>query len=183
MIIILRGISGSGKSTLAKLLSANTLEDDDIDKLINKDGSNSDAADYILGIFDHSPAPKSIFSVDDYFMRGTDYVFDPRKLSVAHGSCLKKFADAIEFQTDSRATQTLIVDNTNCSLTEVSPYASLALAYYHELHIVTLFSDPKTCHPRATHNVPLSTMVRQDMNLRKSIAEWPPWFPQFVIAN
>lgn len=184
MIIILRGISGSGKSTLAKILSANdTVEDDGVDKLINKDGLNSEAAKYLWRIYDDSPAPRNVFSVDDYFTKGKDYMFDPRKLSIAHGSCLRKFADAIRQPMDNQNDQTLIVDNTNCSLTEVSPYASLALAYSHELHIVTLFSDPRTCYPRATHNVPLSTIIRQDMNLRKSITEWPPWFPQYVVST
>ncbi len=180
MIIILRGISGSGKSTFAKLFAADTVEEDEVDKLVNPSGSNSEAADYIWRVYDESPAPRSIFSVDDYFMRGGEYAFDPRKLSFAHGTCLKRFADTIKQQ---EVDQTLIVDNTNCSLTEVSPYASLALAYSHELHIVTLFGDPKICHPRTIHNVPLSTLIRQDMNLRKSITEWPPWFPQYVVPT
>jgi hypothetical protein len=77
----------------------------------------------------------------------------------------------------------LVVDNTNCSVAEVAPYAALAGAYGHELHIITLIGDPLAAWQRNRHGVPFANIVKQDVSLRQSLAEWPPWFPQQIFAQ
>lgn len=64
-----------------------------------------------------------VVSADKYFIQpdGT-YKFDPTQLGNAHGVCLKWFLLGLQQDTD-----TVIVDNTNCSLVEIAPYLSLSL--------------------------------------------------------
>lgn len=72
-----------------------------------------------------------ICSADDFFIKEGKYNFNVKKLSNAHGYCLRKFVSHI-----LNKDETIIVDNTNTSIYEISPYASLALAYDYELKIV-----------------------------------------------
>lgn len=174
MVIILRGVSGSGKSTLSRFMMSDGVNG--VDQLVN----NSEVSTFMWHLYDTSPGPKATFSADSYFMRDGEYRFDHRDLSVAHGLCLKGFAEAIRSPPSGSTAQTLVVDNTNCSVAEVAPYAALAAAYSHELHVVTLIGDPKTCWKRGHHGVPFSGVLRQDTNLRRSLNEWPPWYQQQV---
>ena len=98
-VIIMRGISGSGKST------------------------------YVSGIIDKEAEELSsnitVCSADDYFSRNikSEYRFNPNLLSEAHHECFNKFIDAINhaaFDTNNKAT--IIIDNTNTELWEMSPY-------------------------------------------------------------
>lgn len=171
MVIILRGISGSGKSTWARFMMRY-----DVTQLMN----NGEASTFMWHLYDTCPVPRTVFSADNYFMKDGEYRFDQRNLSVAHGLCLKNFTESVRLPPGNSTAQTLVIDNTNCSVSEVAPYAALAAAYSHELHVVTLIGDPKTCWKRGHHGVPFSGVLRQDMNLRKSLNEWPPWYQQQV---
>lgn len=171
MVIILRGVSGSGKSSLARFLVTPNRE---VDGRVN----DSDVSEFMWDLYDNSPASRSIFSADDYFMQNGEYLFDPGRLSIAHNRCLKSFTEAI--QTRTIETTTLIVDNANCTIAEVAPYAALTAVYSHELRVITLVGDPGVCYERGHHGVSFSVAFRQDMELRKSIAEWPPWFHQQI---
>ena len=44
---------------------------------------------------------------------------------------------------------------------------------------------PFLAHSRNQHNVPLDTIIRQDIKLRHSIAVWPPYWPaqKFINGN
>lgn len=166
MVIILRGISGSGKSTLARFLKSEAGD------------QRGEAAAFLWQI--DCQTPIATFSTDTYFMFDGVYRFEPSKLPYAHGKCLRDFTEALRVPPTPGLANTLIVDNTNCSIAEVAPYISLAGAYSHVLHIVTLVGDPNTCYKRGTHGVPFSNVLRQDMNLRKSLVDWPPWWAQQV---
>ena len=67
-----------------------------------------------------------VVSADHHFVElgnGT-YAFDPSKLGTAHGQCLRRYTEALQ-----RGESHVVVDNTNTTLLEMSPYVSLALAY------------------------------------------------------
>lgn len=179
MIIIMRGITGSGKTTLVNQLKKGELT-----------GYNDNApglqalAAYLLPVVAQLQKHRSeTNSADDYFLQngpnGREYKFDPKYLSAAHNQCLRRFTQAL---VDPDGPENLIVDNTNTSITEVTPYAALAGAYGHELHILTLLCDPAKAWQRNTHQVPMTNAIKQDLQLRKSILEWPPWFPQQVFC-
>lgn len=169
MVIILRGISGCGKSTLTKFMTCNEVGDVNLFK-------HGAASDFAWQMYDTSPGVRTVFSADNYFMLGGVYSFDPSKLPSAHSTCLRLYDDSVR-QSSNR---TLIVDNTNCSVAETAPYAALALAYDHRLQVVTLVGDPNRCWERNQHGVSFPAILRQDSNLRKSLNEWPSWYPQQV---
>lgn len=166
MVIILRGISGSGKSALAGLLTTGRTEAP----------ISTPALDFVGKLFDRTSAPKIVVSADSFFMKEGEYTFDGKLLPMAHGLCLRKFSETI----CELPKKLVVVDNTNCSVLEVAPYAALATAFQHELHIVTLIGDPYLCWKRNKHSVPFKNILHQDMYLRKSFTEWPSWYSQEV---
>jgi predicted kinase len=119
-----------------------------------------------------------VCSADHFFEVSGEYKFDPRQLPAAHGACIRKFVGAVS---DPR--NTVVVDNTSTSVAEVSPYASLALAYGHDLRIVTLRVDPETAHARNVHGVGIEGIRAMARRLEESTGQLPPWWPEEVISG
>lgn len=165
MVIILRGISGSGKSSLVDHLIKHREQKLPV--------SNTEAQKFLCSLM-KTPDLVS-YSADYHFMLNGNYVFDPRYLPAAHRYCMQAFTkDLVNASaTGGNRTNTMVVDNTNTTLVEVLPYIALAEAFGQEIHVVTLVADPVECLKRNKHGVPFSSIIRQDINLRKSIAEWP----------
>lgn len=116
------------------------------------------------------------YSADNFFINDKGvYVFDPPKLPQAHGRCLKEFVQHLERRTGVDA----VIDNTNTTAVEVAPYAALALAYGHELEIVTLQCDPIVAWGRNTHGVPVEAV--KAMHRRLTEAQLMPWWPHRVV--
>lgn len=112
-------------------------------------------------------------SADKYFEDANGvYRFDPSKLGAAHASCLQKFADMVR----NYMSPVIVVDNTNTTIAELAPYAALALAYGHDLEIVTLNCNPETAYSRNKHDVPYAAVKAMADRLHKR--EMPPWWPQ-----
>lgn len=180
MIILLRGPSGVGKTSLAKNFMA---DDNTWDR-----GPGGPAAKYMAALWDavvmKTPVDKytrAVVSADDFYMKDGEYLFDPRLLPNAHASCMRNFTERIRVtHIDKEVAHHIIVDNTNTTVAEVAPYAALANAYGQELHIVTLVGDPLKCFGRNLHKTPITAVMKQDLQLRQSILEMPPWFPQVV---
>lgn len=90
-VIVLQGASGAGKSTYAARLVKDAI-----------------AADKTF----------TIVSADDFFITPTrQYLFDPSRLSEAHGTCFARFLQALTQRID-----VVIVDNTNTTAVEIAPY-------------------------------------------------------------
>ena len=176
MILIFRAITGTGKSTLVKKLLTN-------EALVTHSGSRGlvEVAKYLEPVQAqiHRTAGRA-FSSDDYFYAEGIYKFDAKFLSAAHGQCRLRFTEAISTMgpRPSDHDKVLIVDNTNCTVVETAVFADLAGAYNHELHIVTLLCDPAIAWQRSVHGVPFTNVIKQDLALRKSVLEWPAWWPQ-----
>lgn len=173
MVVILRGASGAGKSVLADLLLASNATEFDF-------GTNivGPAIDYCKSLWhsiQKSGDAKHRITADDYFMVNGEYKFDPKFLGAAHNSCLRHYNEIV-----GREGNTIVVDNTNTSLSEFVPYAAFASAYAHEIHIITLVVSPLKAFSRTRHKTPFSQIVKQVYNLEKSIIEMPPWFPQQI---
>jgi hypothetical protein len=117
-------------------------------------------------------------SADHFFMEEGEYKFDVTKLGEAHASCLRRFVDLVS---SGSKDNTVVVDNTNTTGTEVAPYAALATAYGHELKIITIVVDPEVAHARNVHGVPLKTVKDQYKRLERSKGKFPPWWPEVVI--
>jgi len=195
MIIVFRAISGAGKSTAVEYLKTGESHPEVAYTPLHN------ALKKLRGHIKKNELDLVVYSADDYFYdEHGRYNFDPAKLSEAHAQCLERFTTGLLLHKESAAiledqkqiaNKVLghhphkhdvvhIVDNTNCSIAEVAPYAALAGAYKHELHIFTLLVHPLTAWRRNLHNVPMTNIVKQDLYLRKSILEWPPWWPQQI---
>lgn len=143
-VIIMRALPGSGKSTFAKQLATR----------VKSEGGTA-----------------VICSADDYFyeLGGGTYQFDPSKIGDAHKQCFKKFIDAIQNKTDL-----IIVDNTNLSTWEFSPYKTYAEAMDYTVEIKQVKTNPAESYKRQTHGVP--QRAYEFMNDRFN-NEWvPPWW-------
>lgn len=111
-----------------------------------------------------------IVSADHYFERDGEYKFDPSKLSEAHQECFRMFVSALHSGKD------VIVDNTNLSAWEVSPYMMYAEAYNHDVKIVRVGKGVlyEKMLKRQAHGVPEVTfwyMVRSWEN-----PDFLPWW-------
>jgi predicted kinase len=117
----------------------------------------------------------SVFSADSYFMRGGEFRFDPSKLGAAHAASLRGFVEWTRSAPPGvRAYEVGIADNTNTTIAEVAPYAAVALAYGHDLEIITFLCDPEIAAERNIHGVPYRTIVSMDRRLRASAGEMTP---------
>lgn len=118
-----------------------------------------------------------VVSADHYFINAKgEYKFDPNHLGDAHGLCLRTYVDHLQ-----HGDETIIVDNTNTSISEIAPYAALALAYGYELEIVTLLVDVEVAAARNVHNVPLETVRQQRRNLDNGTRQMPRWWPHKIV--
>lgn len=63
-------------------------------------------------------------SADEFFFnpKTRQYEFDPTKLQEAHADCLNRFMKALAYGWP------IVIDNTNCSAWEISPYVAIAAA-------------------------------------------------------
>jgi tRNA uridine 5-carbamoylmethylation protein Kti12 len=110
-----------------------------------------------------------IVSADDYFETPEGYKWAADKLNAAHGQCFRLFMAAI--QADAPL---IVVDNTNQTALEISPYMLAAQAYGYESAIVDVRCDPKVAAVRATHGVPES--VIEQMASRMEQERLAPWW-------
>lgn len=148
-VVIMRGLPGSGKSTWVRSQLA-------------------------------KPEFKQWMSVsaDDYFIVGSTYRYDPKKIGEAHASCLRRFVAEL-YSMRPEAPGGVFVDNTNTTTVEIAPYYALSLAYGAGVKIVRtncFFEVPTT---RNVHGVPASTVWRMYQNLLSE--RLPPHWVEEII--
>ena len=115
-----------------------------------------------------------VVSADHYFVElgGGTYAFDPTKLGAAHGQCLRRYTEALQ-----RGEAHVVVDNTNTTLVEVSPYVSLALAYGYEVEVVRVRCPVEVAASRNTHGVGEGAVRAMDARIESMMdAGFPPFW-------
>ena len=142
LVRVLQGVPGSGKSTYAQQLVAK-----------------------------NPPCSVVVVSADDYFVKDGVYVFDPTKIGEAHATALRAFVMLIE-QGRMAGALTVVVDNTNIRLWEMSPYVALAKAYGWPVEFDTFKVDPLLAHARNTHGVPLPVIQRMAAEMENPLPFW-----------
>jgi len=153
-VIILQGIPGSGKSHYAA-------------SLITK-----------LSLDHDKTLSAAIVSADNFFVRlgnGT-YKFDPTKLSDAHGECFREFMSAV-----TSGVNLVVVDNTNTTTMEISPYMLCATAYGYEAEVHTVCCEIALAAARNTHGVSLEGI--KAMAERIADCKLPPWWKARLVAG
>lgn len=115
-----------------------------------------------------------VVSADDYFMKDGVYQFNPKELTQAHAACFKSFLEAI--QESDPTVEYLVVDNTNLSVEEISPYMLAAAAYGLEAEIQTVVVQLSVAASRNVHGVPMTSSQNQWNKLQSR--RLPPWWKQ-----
>ena len=72
-----------------------------------------------------------IFSTDDYFMQGNNYVFDPKKIGLNHKLNQSRAEEAMK-----QGITPIVIDNTNTESWEMKPYVLAADKYGYYAKIV-----------------------------------------------
>lgn len=86
----------------------------------------------------------TIVSADNFFVQEDgEYVFDEMKIHEAHQACYREFLAALE-----RKDALIVVDNTNITAWEMSPYILAAEVYGYVVEILTLRCDPEVAIAR-----------------------------------
>lgn len=147
-VIIMQGVPGSGKSTFTSSLKA---------------GPNTQAT-------------VTVCSADHYFTDPVsgEYHFNPDGLGEAHASCMRAFIAALR---DARTIDdVVIVDNTNITIDQMSPYYLVARAYGVPVEIVRVQCDPAIAADRNSHGVPRETVLRMARIMQDPPKFWDATF-------
>ena len=108
-----------------------------------------------------------VLSADDYFMVDGEYRFDPTKIGEAHKRCMDRFIQATQ-----AGEPLIVVDNTNLSKWEISPYMLVGETMVYEVTVVVVEEDnPTVCAARTTHGVPLE-VIKKMAYYREDLLPW-----------
>lgn len=176
-VLILSGISGSGKTTL-------------IEELLVEHRHPEYKDD------EHFNPTSSHHSADAFFWNPKDrkYEFDATKLSLAHGACFRGYieslvagpgffgasdAPSIRWQNENHL---VLVDNTNTTTEEISPYILGAQAYGYDAEVITLVKPVNmnwgeysgACFRRNSHGVSEQGVQAQYQRILNR--RLPPWW-------
>lgn len=140
-------------------------------------------------IDNNMPEANMIVSADTFFMKDGKYVFDAAKLGDAHSACFRKFIENVRLTADyasdgsvkNTTPGTLVVNNTNSSISEIAPYMAAAKAYGADASIICLRIDPVIAASRATHGAPLETIVKMAAKIDQTLKELSPWWAREVL--
>lgn len=113
----------------------------------------------------------------DHFFIGEDgvYRFDFTKISLAHQACWRQFYVAVQAKVEL-----IVVDNTNLTAAEISPYMLPAEAMGYQVEIITLETPVELCKVRNTHGVKSEVIDMMAANLASR--KLPPWWKNSVIV-
>lgn len=99
---------------------------------------------------------KYIVSADDFFINAEGvYVFNKEKIGEAHEKCWRQFYQLLNLDAPPPY---IVVDNTNISAQEMTPYTMAARAVLRDkvrIFTLNLICSPETALNRQTHGVPI----------------------------
>src|SRR6266545_4607439 len=105
-----------------------------------------------------------ILSSDNFFMNDKgEYRFDASQLGAAHSWNLRSFIELVRHGPyECPRGMVVVIDNTNTTIAELSPYYTIANAYGCDPEIITLDTvTPEESFKRNVHKVPMEAIVRQ----------------------
>jgi predicted ABC-type ATPase len=121
-------------------------------------------------------------SADHFFMKNGVYNFDPYKLGSAHADCFRRFIGYIT--SDCGLPPCVVVDNTNTTVEEISPYMLASAAFCYSVEIRTIncdVGDIDTLVARNIHGVSRSAIIAQGRRIytRKLPSYWKHTYIDF----
>lgn len=127
-------------------------------------------------------------SADEFFYNeDEEYHFNPALLPQAHGDCFKK---AVTWASDDPTLPTrsrlIIVDNTNISSWEISPYMAIAQAYNIPCSILTIDCGSELRLRRNSERSPdrkVPEVVLANMAMRFFEEKLPPWWDNVITKS
>lgn len=112
-----------------------------------------------------------VCSADQYFYTPDgEYEFKPHLLSEAHVACFSKFL--LMLQANHNADVTLVVDNTNSTICELSPYYMAACVYGAQITVIRTDCRSEIAANRNRHGVPMHTI----QNMRNRFEPLPGYW-------
>ena len=105
-----------------------------------------------------------IFSTDDFFMKDGVYVFDFKKIGVAHKWNQERCEKALD-----KGKNPVVVDNTNTKSSELKPYVQAGIKNQYNITI---------CEPDAPHSWDVDVLVQRNQHgateeiIRKMLARY-----------
>ena len=118
----------------------------------------------------------SIVSADYHFIDSFGhYTFKPEELGAAHARCFYWFLDYLQHG------DIVIVDNTNLSEAEISPYMLGAAAFGYDAEVITLLCDPETAATRNVHG--LTRKATENQVYKLNHRRLPPYWKQTTIDS
>lgn len=146
-VVIMQGFPGSGKSYWAR-------------NHVSLDGLHS--------------GETTIVSADHFFENPEtgEYRFDPTKLGQAHAECMRNFLVAL----DTEGVEVIVVDNTNITVDQMSPYYLVARSFNAKVDVVRVICDPEVAAARNSHGVPRETVLRMARSMQDPPKFWEASF-------
>jgi predicted kinase len=131
---------------------------------------------YVKHICENITDTYHVCSADDFRIVDGQYVFDreKEKAGLPHKLCLMKYLDIFSNWRHCLQKCDVIVDNTNTTALEISPYYSIASAYSLPVKIITVIGDVEECIRRNVHSVPARTI--KDMAERIERRKFPDYW-------
>jgi predicted kinase len=109
-------------------------------------------------------APAWVCSADSYPGLYTDAGFDSSKLGKAHTFCFKQAMLALQ------GGASVVIDNTNLNVIEVSPYIALGKAFDCTIEIIRVRCPQLVAYRRQTHGVPLALHRKMAQRFKSFVA-------------
>jgi predicted kinase len=147
-VIIMRGLPGSGKSTYAERHYPDAW-------VVSSD-------DYFHGV-------RELLTPENRRLAlAQPYTHDPKELTYSHPQCMRLFIQALQ-----SGDRDVVVDNTNTTVMEVSPYVLVAQAFGAPYEILEVACDPEVAANRNRHGVPFKAVLSMSQRLQDLL---PPWY-------
>ena len=164
-VACMRGIPGSGKSLVASRLALRFQH-----LMFEEYGTNKFSS--------------TILSADQFFLSDKHgengeplgYVYDGTKIADAHDYCMRRFLDETEstfLRPTMYPTRLIIIDNTNTTAMEMSPYLCVGAARRYTGVIIEVGCDFETALARNVHGVPRESAAGLQGNMLHLL---PPWW-------
>jgi len=109
----------------------------------------------------------TVCSADNLFVNNGVYKYDASRINEAHQHCMRQFLVAT-----MNRTPTVVVDNTNVSLWEASPYVAVAEARGYRVSFVRVDVSVEVAAARNTHGVTREKIEAMARRFEKSLPWW-----------